>query len=578
MRYFIIQFIACLFIFSSPSHAKLAQDENIKYWQLYDSANYSLEQIIGTPNSAWEEIPKGHTNSKGLDKNYWKASQGQTLWIKIKLPRIVDSDRIWIELAPNVGLDGKMAIYKNGIWSWQQAVGRHGSDYKNFPASFLTFAIDNPRDHRIAFFKINSSQILHFSINVRDDDSQVSLLASRNLMFGLMFGLMLLAIIYNMVIGISANERLYIYYATYVLCIALYMIAMTGYTRVAFPEWGGNGSFSNLSVLLTIFTATIFVRELLETKKTIPQLDILLRAQSVALFVSIFLLGFASDLVAYACAEAIGIISPIILFVSGLGALRKKHPMAKFFLIAWSSYIFSGWMWAWMWLGYVAPSHETLYVFLAGSVTEIIMLSLLLGYRYSDLKRKTETLSQSSNNFENISNHDPLTGLYNRQGLYLQIERILKTSEKDLIWIDINIDNFSEFNNKHGIHVGDLLLNEYGQLLQTKVRRDNLAAKLIDKENSFGYRRGVAGRVGGGQFTILLSNCSLPQARLYVERLMRDIELIKIKSSDSSWISASVSIGVIHILPKEEFHSAWLRANKKLSLAKSQGCGQLAFS
>ena len=206
------------------------------------------------------------------------------------------------------------------------------------------------------------------------------------------------------------------------------------------------------------------------------------------------------------------------------------------------------------------------------------MLSILLGYRYSDLKQQTKTLAQNSRKYRNDADKDHLTGVYNRQGLYTQIERIIKTSEKDLIWIDVNIDNFGEFNNKHGIHSGDILLSEFGQLLQTKVRRDNLAAKLVDKENSFAYRRGVVGRVGGGQFSVLLSNCSLPQARLYVERLMRDFDALKVKSPDSSWVSTTISVGVIHLLPKEDFHSAWVRANRKLLQAKSQGLSKLVFS
>ncbi|WP_156497819.1 diguanylate cyclase domain-containing protein, partial [Oleiphilus sp. HI0043] len=88
----------------------------------------------------------------------------------------------------------------------------------------------------------------------------------------------------------------------------------------------------------------------------------------------------------------------------------------------------------------------------------------------------------------------------------------------------------------------------------------------------------LAGRVGGGKFTILLSNCSLPQARLYVERLMRDFEAIKIKSSDGKWLNSSISVGVVHILPNEDFNSAWKRASKKLLLAKSKGSAQLSFS
>ncbi|WP_197481465.1 MULTISPECIES: diguanylate cyclase [unclassified Oleiphilus] len=555
------------------------QQENIRYWQLFDSnSSASLEDIVGTPNNTWTPLPNGYTKLNALEEDYWKASDGATMWVKIELPRIVDSDRIWIELAPNVGLDGELAIYENGLWTWKHAAGRHASDNASFPATFLTFVIEKPREHRLAFLKIKSSQVLNFSINIRDHDSQLSLLASRNLVYGLCFGLMILAFVYNMVIGISAGERVYTYYASYVLCMSLYMIAMTGYNRLAFPDWGGEGSFTNLTACLLAFSATVFVRELLETKTTIPKLDILLRLLLAATFSTIFLLGFMSDQLAYMCVETIGLVIPIIILVCAIGALKRHPPMAKLFLLAWTTHLITGTLWVWMWLGYTPPSLDTLNIFIAGSVTEQLLLAILLGYKYANLKQENRKLARDDENYLGESTQDQLTGVFSRQTLYTQIEHTIKTSENDLVWIDIDIDNFQKFNEAHGLHAGDLLLSEFGQLLQTKVRRDNLAAKLIDKENSFAYRRGLAGRVGGGKFTILLSNCSLPQARLYVERLMRDFEAIKIKSSDGKWLNSSISVGVVHILPNEDFNSAWKRASKKLLLAKSKGSAQLSFS
>ncbi len=574
--------VSLVFIFltslSSLCAAQLAQHDSIRYWQLFDSVGLSLEELIGTPNNNWTALPDGQTKLNALDSDYWKSAQGSTMWIKIELPRIIDTERVWIELAPNVGLNGKMAIYENGVWSWKQPAGRQGSNHANFPANFLTFVIDKPRESRLLFLKVNSTQILHFSVNVRDHDSQLKLLASRNLIYGICFGLMLLATVYNMAIGISANERVYIYYASYVLCMSLYIVAMTGYNRLAFPEWGGDGSFSNLAACLAMFAMTVFVRELLQTKTTTPRLDILLRLLSASVFITIFLLGLISDTAAYICVETIALIIPVVLLVSALGALKQKQAMAKLFLIAWFTHIFTGTLWVWMWLGFIPPTLDILSAFIAGSVTEQLMLSVLLGYNYAHLKHKSLSLAKNNKLQSRESERDPLTGIFTRQGLYAQIERTMKANEKDLIWIDVNIDNFGDFNAKHGIHFGDRLLSEFGQLLQTKVRRDNFAAKLIDKENNSSYRRGLAGRIGGGQFTVVLSNCSRPQARLYVERLVRDFEHIKIKNTEGKWLSASICVGVVSILPNEDFHCAWQRATNKLKDAKSKGQAQLAFS
>ena len=141
---------------------------------------------------------------------------------------------------------------------------------------------------------------------------------------------------------------------------------------------------------------------------------------------------------------------------------------------------------------------------------------------------------------------------------------MLANTKHELVWIEIDIDDFHQFNLKHSDITGDKLLNEFGEILKTKVRRDNLAAKLIDKENSFSYRRGLVGRTGGGKFTLLLSNCSMPQARLYCERIMRDFSSIKIRTNDAKWVNATISMAVILVMPGEKFESAWRRAQIKM--------------
>jgi len=564
-------------LLSSVVNAELRSDQNFKYWQMFDTGTQSLRAIHKTPNSEWQPIPNGVTDTNFLDQAYWLASQGETLWIKIELPRRIESERLWIELIPNVGLDGQLAIFDEDHWEWKLPIGRQTSENSKLPTTFLSFVLDQPRNHRIVYLKLHTSQVFHFSINIKENDAYLKHMVSSTLFNGLVFGLLILAIIYNMAIGISAGEKLYLYYAFYVLCILLYLIAMTGYLRFAFPDWGGNGSFSNLSVMLAIFAGILFVRELLDTPNTAPKIDLVLRAQKIALFFSIFLIGFASDLVAFCLAEALGATAPLVVFAAGIAAWRKGHPLARHFLVAWSLFLVSMVVWAWMWLGLIEPTLPTLRFFLMGIVAEVMLLSLVLGFRYSELKKQTEALYADKTRHQDLSETDSLTGVFNRPGLFSKIEKMLSSSNHELIWIEINIDEFKRLNEKHGHHLCDKLLFEFGQILKTKVRRDNLAAKLIDKENSFSYRRGVAGRVGGGEFTVLLSNCSLPQARLYAERLIRDYENIKIKSQQSGPIHSSISIGLIQVAPKADIHSSWLSANKMLNKAKAIGHGQLAM-
>ena len=559
------------------AHAELPTNQSFKFWQLIDPEKESFDQILKTPEIEWLEMHNGYSSVPLLSDEYWNATKGEVFWVKVQIPRRLSSQRIWIELSPNVGLEGQLAIYTKGHWNWTLPAGKQNSNHPDLPVSFLTFLLEKPKSHHFVYLKLQTSQVFNFKIRAISDETFISSAVMSHIFNGFIFGFLLLAIVYNLSIGVSAGERLYLYYAFYVFSTLLYLLVLSGYPRLFFPEWGGSGSLSNLTVLLAIFGANVFIRELLNTRETIPKVDLLLRYQQIALFACIFLIGFVSDLVAYCFAEVLGIGAPAIVFIAGIASLKQGNPIARYFLVAWLFFIICGFMWAFMWLGLTEPSITNLRLLLLGSAIEVMLLSLLLGYRFSDLKNQTTNLTNAKLEYQNLSQIDSLTGLYNRHGLIDKIDEMIKSSTIDLILLEINIDNFKQFNKLHGHLISDQLLSEFGNLLKTKVRRENLAAELVDKENNTSYRRGLVGRLGGGEFTILLSNCSIAQSRLYGERLKRDFEGISISEKSGTDISATISIGILTVQPKRSIDQVLIDAKNVINLAKEQGTSQIVI-
>jgi GGDEF domain-containing protein len=554
-----------------PSSGQANSEHDFKFWQIIKTNDLSLNEIINTPEEKWQALDKGVTKSYFLDKEYWQASEGSTMWIKISIPRRINSHRIWFELVPNVGLDGQLAILENGHWRWTMPIGKRNNSNDTLSATFLTFLIDNPRDHKTAYLKLQTSQVFHFNIQVKTDDEQISSFLKDHLFNGFILGFLLLAVIYNLAIGLSANEKLYLYYAFYVFCTSLYITVICGYPRLLFPEWGGDAIFSNLTGLLSVFSATVFIRDLLDTSNSTPRTDIILRILQAFSFISFILIGIISDSSAYILVESLGIITPIILFLTGIFAYRNKHPHAIYFLIAWSILIFSISAWAWMWLGIIEANLNILRLLLLGCLFEVIILSFVLGYRYSHLKKQTELLTDAKLRYQILSETDYLTGVYNRRGFIKQVEHLISSDRKECIWLSIDIDHFKNFNDMYGHIAGDKLLTEFGNMLSVKVRREDLAAKLIAPDSKSTYRRGVAGRLGGEEFAIFLINCSLPHARLYGERLLRDFQNLTVKHSDDTQVGTTISIGASILKPHELLETAWKRADKLLYKAKDQG-------
>lgn len=551
--------------------------QNILIDRFFDRDNRELNQILNLPESAWQSLPDHINRSVITDADYWEGARGAITWLRIHVPQRQSGIKLWLELVPNVGLDGQLAEKRNGSWHWRMPEGREPEHARGSPVNFLTFSLSSTPDPHTYYLKLNTSQVFHFGVNVRSDREQMWYILSDNLFNGVMFGLLALAIFYNLAIGLSAGERMYLYYAFYVFCNAGYLAVVSGYSRLVFPDWGGDGNLSNTMVLMAIFSANVFLREFLNTEKTIPRFDSVLKIQQWALLLAALFIGFISDFAAYLTAEILGLLGPFILLLAGIAGLRAGHPLARYFLIAWTLFLLCAGVWGWMWLGIIPPELWVLNLLKAGSMIEITLLSLVLGYRYSYLKKQTESLSEAKTRFKTLSETDELTGVLNRRGFLKHVEQLMRRGNRDLVWLALDIDHFKQFNDTYGHLAGDQLLNAFGNLLSTKGRREDLAARLISADNEQPYRRGVAGRMGGEEFAVLLVDCSLPRARLYAERLLREFEKLTVSSMDGEKVGTTLSIGGTQIKHEDNIETAWSRADRWLYEAKEKGRNQVVM-
>jgi diguanylate cyclase (GGDEF)-like protein len=118
-----------------------------------------------------------------------------------------------------------------------------------------------------------------------------------------------------------------------------------------------------------------------------------------------------------------------------------------------------------------------------------VLLILLFGYAYfqSVQNRFDAAIDQirSRRTLGLLSNHDTLTGLFNRR----HFEAVLATTcllEEPFAILFIDIEGLAEVNQEHGRAVGDILIQRVGVRLKNSVRRGDVVA-----------------RVGGDEFSIL---------------------------------------------------------------------------
>jgi diguanylate cyclase (GGDEF)-like protein len=175
---------------------------------------------------------------------------------------------------------------------------------------------------------------------------------------------------------------------------------------------------------------------------------------------------------------------------------------------------------------------------------------------YEKIRKLNEELEKANRELELIAAYDSLSGLLNRRSLFhriaIEIERAIRL-EVPLTGLMVDIDHFKSINDNYGHQCGDMVIREIGTRLQGGLRK-------------YDY----AGRYGGEEFFVVLSNSTDAQALGIAERFRKEMEDCRF-TCNSEAIGVTVSIGVSTYRAGESQDSWIERADRAMYQAKQTG-------
>ena len=155
-----------------------------------------------------------------------------------------------------------------------------------------------------------------------------------------------------------------------------------------------------------------------------------------------------------------------------------------------------------------------------------------------------------------VMERDGLTGLTNRIGLDLDLEREISRAERErsnVIFAMIDVDHFKNVNDQYGHQAGDNVLKTMARLLTQRLRKSD-----------------IIGRYGGEEFGVILPNTELDQALKIMNEIRGCFSLIS-HASESGSFNVTFSSGLA-MYPA--YHNSKLivqAADKALYAAKESG-------
>jgi diguanylate cyclase (GGDEF)-like protein len=125
---------------------------------------------------------------------------------------------------------------------------------------------------------------------------------------------------------------------------------------------------------------------------------------------------------------------------------------------------------------------------------------------------------------------DPLTGLYNRRYLENSFDRELARARRHrqgLALLAFDIDHFKRFNDEYGHAAGDAVLEAFGDLLLSSVRKEDLPC-----------------RMGGEEFVLLLPEADLGLGMARAEQVRAALEALRLEHLGQPIGTVTLSAGV----------------------------------
>ena len=170
-----------------------------------------------------------------------------------------------------------------------------------------------------------------------------------------------------------------------------------------------------------------------------------------------------------------------------------------------------------------------------------------------ELNALNKSLNVYSKKMEQQAKTDPLTGVYNRNGVtssLLEFQANVRGQSSRFSVIFCDIDLFKLVNDTHGHSVGDQVIIKVASLLQACTRADDLVV-----------------RWGGEEFVLFCPHTPLESAAVLAEKLRATIEQAKWPND----LNLTASFGVAQMEPTEDITHFLNRADQSLYRAKGNG-------
>ena len=255
-----------------------------------------------------------------------------------------------------------------------------------------------PGQPQSVYLRLESQGSIQAPLTLWAPNAYVEEQPARIYALGMIYGVLLVMLIYNLFIFLSVRDTSYLYYILYIAAFGCYQLSVNGAAIEYF--WPNNPWWANAATPFLIGAAALFgcqfARSFLHTADHSPWVDralLLLMACGAAVMTLALTASYGLSL---RLATYLALLFTVVIFIAGVLAWLRGMRVARYFIIAWSAFLAGGVINTMMVLGYLPNMFLTMYASQIGSALEVGLLSLALADRINAMKEERARILQEA--------------------------------------------------------------------------------------------------------------------------------------------------------------------------------------
>lgn len=358
--------------------------------------------VIGKYVSVLEDANHRQTirsvvNAKGFLQSQTEVPNEQLsqsyFWLKFSVKNLSNESHLLLSLEyPTLNIC-EFYYPVGGTYELQKYSDKFVFNHRKYQHQNFVFDINLPKDSTATYYlKVASSEQMVLPLILGSPQKMAEATLTQQLLWGILIGLILVMVLYNLFVYISTRDKSYLYYVIYTLCIGLTQTSLSGYTyKYLFadsPVLFNKGLiiFPGIAGIAAVF----FITSFLHTKERMPRLHKVFPVVGVLYGIAIIMRLIGQDHISYRMIDISALSITIITYAVAIPISIQGYRPAQLFLIAWTIFFIGVVLFVMRNLGVLPYNDFTNYTMQVGTAFEVTLLSLALANRINILKREKE--------------------------------------------------------------------------------------------------------------------------------------------------------------------------------------------